>query len=140
MLNLKALRKIADDARKIAIPIRTTRVTIRTRVWTGARGRGTPTVTDVPLAAYIPVRNPTSSEVATSGGQLKMGDVLVGPVTPEFAGGGYTLAQLEPAATDALTEIVYVLSGAVEGEYRRVADDTTRPFRYMLTLRRANLT
>lgn len=143
MLNLDYLRKIAEEARKIAEPIRTTRVTIRTRVWAQAIGRGSPvSVTDFALPAYVKVKvkNVSNQEVASSGGQLLLGDVVVGPITPAHASGGLTIDQIEPKAPDKLTEIVYVLTGAITGEYRRISDETHAPIHYMLTLRRTNAT
>ncbi len=140
MIDLNALRAIADAVRPIAVPIRTTRVTVRTRVWPAQLGIGTPIDTDVTLDPYIKVREVTRRDIASSGGKLEIGDVEIGPITPSHPGGGYTIAQIAPVATTPLTQIIYVLSGAIAGEYRRVEEHTARPLRYMLVLRRKNTT
>lgn len=139
-IDLNGLRGIADGARQIATPIRTTKVTVRRRVWPSQMGIGSPTVTDLVLPAWTKVATVNEREIAASGGRFKLEDITVGPVTPTYPGGGYSEAQLAPVATDDLTEIVYVLSGAVNGEYTLLACSTDRPFRYMLTLRRKETT
>jgi hypothetical protein len=79
-------------------------------------------------------------DIASSGGRLKLEDIIVGPITPPYPGGGCSEAQLAPTVTDDVTEVVYVLSGAVNGEYTLLALSTDRPFRHMLTLRRKETT
>lgn len=139
-IDLNGLRGVADAARQIAIPIRTTRITVRRRTWPAQMGVGSPTLTDFVLPAYVKVVKATNKEVATSGGRITLEDVLAGPITPNYPGGGVTIAQLAPTITDDLTEVVYVLSGAIVGEYTLLAMSTERPFRYMLTLRRKETT
>gem|GEM_PF-6946013 len=68
-----------------------------------------------------------------------MEDVRVGPITPAGGGVGYTVDQLKPAGADGV-EILYVLSGAVAGEYAIVHLHTERPFRYEIVLRRRRRT
>jgi hypothetical protein len=141
MIDLYGLRALAESTRAaITPPIRTIAVVIRKRVWASKRGLGTPTDTDFALPSYVKVRSVTDREVATSGGMLTLEDVIIGPITPEYPGGGYSVSDIMPDVSNQLTEVVYVLSGAMNGEYRRIAASTDRPFRYMLTVRRKNTT
>lgn len=138
-INRNALLKLAEKTRKIRAPISMVRVTVRQRTWPAKVGVGTPTDVDLLLPAYVKVREMNDREVASSGGLLKMGDVEVGPVTPKYPTGGFTQAQLAPEAPTPNVEIIYLLSGAMTGEYRRKAFNTDKAFRYMLTLRRRNV-
>lgn len=106
--------------------VRTARVIVRSRVWTGGHPQtGAPVVTNLEIL-------PRPHVQGASGG------LLVGPVTPSYVGppaGGYTPDQLNPG--DAVSfEWVYVVIEAdgVERPYKLMHIDTTRPFRYMLTL------
>jgi hypothetical protein len=139
-IDLNGLRGVADAGRKIATPIRTTRITVRRRTWPSQMGLGTPTLVDFALPAWIKVVKATNKEVASSGGRITLEDVLAGPISPSYPGGGVTIEQLAPTITDDLTEVVYVLSGAIVGEYTLLSMSTERPFRYMLTLRRKETT
>lgn len=139
-IDLSGLRALADGARQIAAPIRTTKITVRKRTWPLQMGVGTPTVVDFEFPVWTKVVKATNREVASSGGRITLEDVLAGPITPAYAGGGVTLEQLTPTITDDLTEVVYVLSGAINGEYTLLSNSTERPFRYMLTLRRKETT
>ncbi len=123
-----------DDARKIiaeppGLDFRTASLTIRTRSWTGGGNGaeirlGTSTDSDLLL-----VPRPKMKE--QDGGNL-----LVGPITPSYAGGGYTVAQLNPlVAATAGQEILYVVTGpAGTHTYALLSIDTTKSLRYMLTL------
>jgi hypothetical protein len=97
--------------------------------------------TSLVLPVIYRVRQVTTREVTSSGGRYEMGDVRVGPITPEFirddgSTGGFTERQLKPEATDDATEIIYVLSGAHAGEYALVALESTRAFSWFVVLRR----
>ncbi len=131
---------ILDSVMPIVTPLRTTRVAVRTRQWPGELGLGTPTDTNLLLQAYVKVRELTSREVASSGGQRELGDVQVEGITAEYPGGGLSLAQIAPEPPTASSEIIYVLSGAINGEYRRISVRADKPFSYELTLRRLNTT
>jgi hypothetical protein len=120
------LLPVFESARTLIdnLGLRTTRVIRRTRTWSGGEvGLGDLVETDLELAPRPKVRN---------GGP---GLVIVGPVTPEYAGGGYGPDDLAPDQT-AAQEVIWILVGA-DGEempYRWAATDSRRAFRYMLTL------
>jgi len=139
---LDDMRELADGVRAISettIPIRTTQVIVRTRVWPQRikQPNTSPRDYDLVMPLRYLVRYLTSKEIAASGGRYTTEDVRWGPITPLYAGtsgsGGYSIAQLNPAA-DTHTEILYMLSGGITGEYRLDNIDTAKPFRYMLTL------
>lgn len=120
------LLPVFESARTLidGLGLRTTRVIRRTKTWSGGQvGLGTLTTTDVELAPRPKVRD------------AGPGQVVVGPITPAFAGGGYDHDDLVPAQTDA-QDVIWVLIGA-DGEerpYRWAGTDSRRAFRYMLTL------
>ncbi len=134
---VEACRAIAGST---GLDIRTSQLTIRTRTWSGGRaGSGISTDSDLALPQRYKVSHLTAREVASSGGRYEMEDVRVGPITPAGGGVGYTVDQLKPAGADGV-EILYVLSGAVAGEYAIVHLHTERPFRYEIVLRRRRRT
>ncbi len=134
------MRATIGALRPLLIPLRTSRVTVRTRTWPGKRGQGTPVDVDLQLPAYVKIREVREREVAASGGKIEMGDLRISSITPEFPGGGLSPAQIAPKATSSSVEIIYVLTGTINGHYRRIAFHGDRPFRYELTLRRLNTT
>lgn len=139
-----SLLPIVEACRTIAgttgLDIRTAQLTIRTRTWSGGRaGVGTPTDSNLVLPQRYKVVQLSAREIASSGGLYQLEDLRVGPITPAQGGSGYSLAQLVPSGADGV-EILYVLSGAVVGEYALVQANTTRPFRYELVLRRRRRT
>ncbi len=76
---------------------------------------------------------------AASAGVLMEGQYVVGPITLDYAGGGYTQAQLCPAAGE--DRVVYYLLEGDEfspgGERFRLVDaDATRPHQMTLVLER----
>lgn len=127
---------------------RTIKITIVKRVWSGGEaGAGTPvttTVTDLPQAIRIVPVN--ERDIAGSGGRYEAGDVKCGPITPAYSvgslTGGYTPAQLDPAASLGATgiEIIHVLSGAIVGEFRLVDLQQHRAVSYFMVLRRLRTT
>jgi hypothetical protein len=139
------LLPVVDELRALAGPsgfdVRTSRLTVRTRTWAGGRrGLGPVTNSDLVLAQSYKFRELTSKEVASSGGVFEMGDLRVGPITPtDVSGGGYTEAQLAPDGSTG-TEIIYVVTGALAGEYARLELDKSKPFSWYLTLRRQRTT
>lgn len=139
---LKIANKLRALPSKPALDIYTTSVTIRTR--TNAGGRigvdAVKTDVDVVIRPRPKVREVNQREIAGSGGLYQAGDVKVGPITPAHSGGGYTAAQLAPVTSTNGVEIIYVLSGGVTGEYKRVDLTTDRAFSYWLLLRRKRST
>ena len=91
-------------------------VTIRVRVWSGARGDRTiaPVDTDVVLSPNPKTRRLNAREIAGSGGLYRQGDILIGPITPAYdvngQTGGYTDAQLRPLAANDHTEVIVLIN------------------------------
>lgn len=107
--------------------VRPFRVTVRRRVWSGARPGipGTTKVdTDVVLTNLgadgqiynVRVRQLTRAEALASGGQFTSRDLKVGPVTPKFAAsafgpaGGFDDANIDPAPTGQAVEIIWIVA------------------------------
>lgn len=135
------LNRLAERVRGIpasaAFDERTTSVTIRTRTWAGGR-KGHPGLTtdvDLTLSPRPKVREVSMREITASGGRYSAGDVRVGPITPQYAGGGYTKAQLAPTTEVSGVEVIYVLEGGVTGEFARIDLSSDRSHSYFLTLR-----
>lgn len=144
-------RALADEARSSAqgpggLDVVTSQLQIVTRVWAGGQPQADGGHTDTPLdivgpdgqAAYR-ARQLTVREVASSGGRFREGDVRVGPITPAYndgsSSGGYTIAQLRPDAPDDATEILYMLTGGIDGTFALLELRSDRPFQYTLILR-----
>jgi hypothetical protein len=149
------LLEIVDDARSLLGPedidLRPTAVTILTRVWgNGVRGDGHSHDTPLVLPDYTKVRHVTQREIAGSGGLYEQGDVLIGPITPQFVDAdgtvrGFTEAQLAPVITDSSTEVIYRLSsqvraGGIVGDYSRLQLQRDRRLRFMLVVGRDRTT
>ncbi len=133
------LLPVVDGARDLLSPSnldqRTSALTIRQRTWDGGRaGAGTPTDDDTALPQRYRIDTLSAKEVHGSGGRYRHGDVKV-VVTPSHTGGGYTLAQLRPTVATGV-EVVYVITGALAGDYELVELKASRPYRYELILRR----
>ncbi len=133
--------------------IRPSRVSIITRRWTSGRVGVEPDDPNVPafldtrfdLSHAYKVKQVTTREIASSGGRYETGNIRVGPITPAYvsrngSSGGISEAQLTPSATNAATEVVYVLSGAHAGEYALLALESTAPFGWWLVLARRETT
>lgn len=133
-IDLDEFRELADDLRPLAETIRTVSVVVRTRTWSGgSAGLGTPTDSDLELPGYVKVRQLSAKEVAGSGGRYRDGDVEIGPITPpyttETGSGGTSAAQLRPAVPKG-SEVLYVLTGELSGEFRLVELDTSNVLSY----------
>ena len=120
------LLPVADRARAIApaLGFRPVRVVIRTRTWSSGVVRlGEVTETDLELSPRPRVR--------TAG----LRSVIVGPITPEYSGGGYEPDQLLAPDT-AGSEQVWVLTGPdnVERSYRVSSVESRKALGYTLTL------
>lgn len=104
--------------------LRTCRVTIRTRTWSGGKVRlGAPSDSDLELLPRPRVR------------EIDQRRIKVDKITPQFSGGGYTRQQLRP---DDLTSTEYyyivVTPDGVSRNYTLENLDTARNFGYELTL------
>jgi hypothetical protein len=101
-------------------------VTVRTVTWSGEYvGLGDPTNSDLLIQPNPPVRESDNGQ-----------GLIVGPITPSFGSGGYTVAQLK--ADDTTTknvEFYYVVSGPEGTINYQLTDITTQEsFEYMLRL------
>lgn len=106
--------------------LRTTRVILRSKQWTAGTGsnevgKGTLTNVDVELSPRPKVT------------ELQDGWVRIGPITPSYAGGGYTLDELYPDEVTG-TRRVITLIGPTGDEYDYVITDIdhAKNFRYEL--------
>lgn len=133
---------VADTLRALAGPsvfdIRTTSVTIRTRIYPGGRRSSQSAFidSDFVLPQIYKVQQMKTHEISSSGGKYEIGDVKVGPITPRGDSLGFTEAQLQPKPSNDGVDIIYVLDGQHAGDYSRVELQSTKPFSYFLILRR----
>lgn len=140
---LNDARTICDD-----LGLRQNAVDVVVRTWTSGRV-GTPatqspgtdyTDATVHLAPNPKVRRVTQREVASSGGRYEDADLVVGPMTPAFLGGGNTTDQLDPLVRDRGVELIFVLTGPNAGEHSLVDFRRDRPMRYEAVVRRTRRT
>ena len=136
---LACARRCAETGRDSVQWYRTVSVVIRTRTWTGyAMGIAPKTDSDTTITVKPRVRQVTAREVAASGGLFTLEDVRVGPITPDYTcgtdTGGHLADDLDPEG-DPKVEILYLLSGDIEGTYRLIRSDFTKPMGYFLWLR-----
>ncbi len=144
-------RALADACRRIpeTFGTRSTKVTIRLRTYTAPVGESTATATaaDVVLDPRPRVRQISEGQrgyfgggvLASSTGELRVGDYEVGPITQDFPGGGYSPTDLAPegGVTKRATVILEGDEFSSGGEeFEIVLMDATRPFRTMLLVRR----
>lgn len=110
------VKPVLFDARGLVgeLGFRPYSVKLMRKVWSGSDiGRGSATVTELPIveAGGQPpaVRFLDDEERALSG--MPAGTLEVGPITPEFSGGGYSWATLTAADADVREEVFYVVTG-----------------------------
>ena len=145
-----AFRGLAASVRAIpeAMGVRGTTVIVRVRTYSGAVGaQGTTlsSTTDTVLSPIPKVAQVSEGAPSYFGGGLftdSTGRTLaaeyeIGPITSDFPGGGYTVAELAPASA-VNKRVTLVLSGeefASGGEeFEVVKVDATKPFRTMLAV------
>lgn len=140
---LDAIRAIPGDLG--LHPFTVTRVT---KTWaSGTVGHGSATTTEQALTVggqNPHVRNATEDEIKHllgAGSLFKPGTLLVGPLTPEFAGGGYDVDGFD-ASSGVATQVLYRVTGAgfpAAGRLYRVAKfDASRPMRITMVLEPAS--
>lgn len=141
------VRAMVDDIRGSvpgSLDLRPHAVTVRVRTWTGARA-GVGTFTDVDTrvlnAGFNPkVRELAPRDVAASGGVYVTGDYRIGPITPEYVGGGTAATTLDPATTTTAREVFFLITGPSLPDdgawFKRVSDDSLRSFRTEVVVRR----
>ena len=140
---LRAIDKIRGIPDQLGVAPFT--VAVRVVTWSGSRvGVGTRTVTDTPVKVSAGARNPdvrrlTSTDVIASGGLYTATDLRVGPLTPGYAGGGMTAAQLDPAPGSSPTEVSYVVTGPGIPSggvlYKRVGGEMASSTQYFVVIR-----
>lgn len=142
---LKTANKLRGIPSKPSIDVNTTSVTVRTRTWVGGRigKEGGYFDDDLEIVPRPRVREISQREITGPAGRYQAGDVRVSGITPshsENPGIGYTEDQIAPPATSGGIEVIYVLEGAMSGEYTRVDLQTDDELEYALFLRRKRTT
>jgi hypothetical protein len=123
--------------------ISTSQLTIRTRTWaSGVPGEGTYVDSDLVLpqkyeASQAKTISGGAHEIASDGGRYREGTLTFKIVPDNGRGVGYTQEQLRPTTTSEGVEFIYVVSGALAGEYKLVEACFDDPFVSVLTLSRA---
>jgi len=139
-----SLRKLAYNIRSIPgkqFGWRNHTVTVETRTYLGVeRGQGSKLVTSTPITeahGQPPKVRFLSDEEVALGGENKA-IVEVGPITPDFGGGGTAFATLYPTLPDN-TILNYVIEGP-DGiaRYRLVDVKTDKAGHYMVRLDRTS--
>jgi hypothetical protein len=150
MTFVNSLRAAVDRARAIPgrLGLRQHVITKITRTWsTAIIGHGS--YTDVETVLLVGGQNPRARQVTESardhyletGPTFSEGDWLVGPLTPEFDGGGYDADTFE--AGESAVEIFYKIDGpgvSADERFQAKSKSTDKPFRYTLVLQRAPMT
>lgn len=146
------LLPVVDAARAITgaaqLDQRTSQLTIRTRTWSeGKINRGTKSDSDLVLPQQYKITQATAGQVERllgSGGSYQPGQHVLVVVTPAWYAddgvtqlGGYTDAQLKPSGSPGV-EVLYLITGALSGEFTLVGFYVTRPYRRELLLQRRN--
>jgi hypothetical protein len=124
-------------------------VSVLTRTWSGGRpGLGTKTDSAlVPLrldqgTGPVKVRNVTQRDVIASGGLYTDQDVIVGPITPPYAGSSLdndAIAVFDPPVGTSSTEVLFFVTGPGLGSgawFKKIETRVDKPFRYTLVLRK----
>ena len=147
-----------DSIRGIAgrMGLRPYTVTITVTSWSGSRvGQGTKTSSSLtltntmgPPAEPVRVRQVSRKDIIASGGLYTEREFKIGPMTPAYAAyinqfaGGNTDTQLDPAATNVATEVIWTVTGpclpgnggAPGGLFSKVGEEATS-LHYLLYLR-----
>lgn len=132
--------------------------TILVRVWSGDRvGAGTATDTSFSLKTAlglfsIKARVLSDREIVASNGLYHDQDVELGPITPPFPGSSVldnsAISTFDPAPGTSPTEVFFKITGPGYPGYvdantpgpgawfKKIAQRTDRPFRYMLVVRK----
>jgi hypothetical protein len=114
-------------------------VAVRVTTWSGSHpGDGTETATSTAITEANgqppKVRFLNDEEIALGG--LPSGSVEVGPITPDFPGGGTALSTLAPASP--ASTVHYILTGPefpTGAVFERASVRTDRAFHYLITLK-----
>jgi len=139
-----SIRQLAHSVRAIPgqLGMRPYTVQVVSAVWSGAeRGQGTETVTTTAITEADgqppKVRQLNSEEIAVGG--YAEGTWEIGPITPDFPGGGTLISTLQPDPADnTLVHIVLTGPAYPDGQRCQVKGVTDhRAFQYMLKVEQA---
>jgi len=120
-------------------------ITVRVNTWSGTIvGEGTKTTVDTPLrvGGQRPrVKQVTQQQVIMSAGLYQDQDLIVGPLTPSFPGGGTSVSAFDPANAAPNVELLFIVSGGPNSSaggdfYKLVSQDATRNLHFTITIRR----
>ena len=131
------LRPVVNAGRQLAadLGLRSSSVTIRTRVWSGSKlGSGTATDTDVVITPPPKCSEPPARLVGDTVGSYEAGDIIVTKIARDT----YAEADLLPPV-DAGTEIIYLVTDLEAGDtrqYRIVGAPSNLNFGWTILLRR----
>ncbi len=136
------LLPVVDEARAIAgeLGFRRFQVWVHVTTYAGSRaGNGAKSVTETRLlvGGQDPkVREVRSKDVVAGTSEYQSAEYDIGPLTPEFAGGGIAESILNPEKTSTPTTILYLIKGPglpTEGLLcQRVSDSLDRPLRAVI--------
>ncbi len=140
------LLPVVDEARAIAGELGFRRYQVWVRVVTSAgprAGIGAQSVTETRLLVGgrqdPKVREVRRKDVVAGTSELVAAEYDIGPLTPEFAGGGVAESTINPAKTGTPTTVTFLLKGPglpTEGLLcQRVADHLDRPLRVVIRVR-----
>lgn len=139
------LLPLVDTLRAIPgeLGFRPYQVWVRKVVWSGARvGLGSASVTETRLLVGgrdPKVREIRSKDVVAGSVEYSDADYEIGPLTPEFAGGGVAESTINPTKNGQPTEVTFLVKGPgmpTEGLIcQRVESDLHRPLRAVIKVR-----
>lgn len=141
-------RQLADEIRAIAGPdyldVRPSKLTIVTRTWSGgARDKGSPSDVFLEVPDIYQFDQLATHEISGSAGRYEVGDIIVGPITPNFNSGpdsgGFSESDLKPSVFPGV-ETIYRVIGQHAGDYGLVEMRSLEVFSYYLVLRRLRTT
>jgi hypothetical protein len=122
-------------------------VYVRTTTWSGSRvGQGTRTVSETRLLVggqNPKVREVRSKDIVAGTSEFVNATWEIGPLTPEFAGGGVSNSTVNPEKTSTPTTFHFILKGPglpTDGLVcQRTEDDVDRPLRTVIRVRSAGV-
>ena len=139
------LLPIIDDLRSIAgdLGFRPYQVWVRVTTYSGPRvGIGSKTVTETRLlvGGQDPkVREVRGKDLVAGANELADSEYDIGPLTPEFAGGGVAHSTINPQRSGLPTTVEFLIKGPgmpTEGLLcKRVSDDVDRPLRLVIRVK-----
>jgi hypothetical protein len=140
-----SLLAVIENVRGLAgdMGLRQYQVFVVVKSWAGARvGMGNVTTTETALivsGSPPRVRALSQRDVTASGGRYVAGDLRVGPITPQHAGGGIAESVFNPPVGAQPTTVTFRVTGpnlpATGIDCERVGEETFGNFSHYLILR-----